>query len=77
LLKDKLINAGIYVFNHAICEYLPTIGSIEKTAFPVLAQKRLLKAYRLDKSERWLTINSVKDLSIAEKEFESLRGLEK
>ncbi len=39
LLEDKLINAGIYVFNHAICDYLPTIGSIEKTAFPALAEK--------------------------------------
>jgi mannose-1-phosphate guanylyltransferase len=77
LLEDKLINAGIYVFNQAISGYLPTIGAIEKTAFPALAEKRLLKAYRLDKSERWLTINSVKDLSIAEKEFESIRGIKK
>ena len=77
LLEDKLINAGIYVFNHAICGYLPTIGSIEKTAFPELAKKRLLKAYRLINGERWLTINSVKDLSIAEKEFDSIRGSKK
>lgn len=77
LLEDKLVNAGIYVFNHSICDYLPTIGSIEKTAFPSLAEKGLLKAYRLGKGERWLTINSVKDLSIAEKEFESIRDLKK
>jgi len=77
LLEDKLINAGIYVFNHDICRYLPTIGSIEKTAFPELAKKRLLKAYRLINGERWLTINSVKDLSIAEKEFDSIRGSKK
>ncbi len=77
LLEDKLINAGIYVFNHSICNYLPQIGSIEKTAFPALAEKHLLKGYRLSNGERWLTINSVKDLSIAEKEFDSLRGLKK
>jgi len=77
LLEDKLINAGIYIFNHSICDYLPTKGSIEKTTFPKLAEKRLLKGYRLCKDERWLTINSVKDLSIAEKEFESIRGLQK
>jgi len=77
ILADKLINAGIYVFNHAIYDYLPTIGSIEKTSFPVLAEKRLLKAYRLGNDERWLTINSVKDLSIAEKEFELIRGCKK
>jgi mannose-1-phosphate guanylyltransferase len=77
LLEDKLINAGIYVFNHAICDFLPTIGFIEKTAFPALAEKHLLKGYRLSNGERWLTINSVKDLSIAEKEFDSIRGPKK
>jgi mannose-1-phosphate guanylyltransferase len=74
LLEDKLISAGIYVFNHAIINYLPKTGSIEKTTFPALAEKQQLKAYRLAKSEQWLTINSVKDLSIAEKEFESIWG---
>jgi mannose-1-phosphate guanylyltransferase len=77
LLEDKLINAGIYVFNHAICEYLPSTGSVERTAFPALAKKRFLKAYRLGNSEQWITINSVKDLSVAEKEFASVRGLKK
>jgi mannose-1-phosphate guanylyltransferase len=54
------------------------IGFREKIlleAFPVLAQKRLLKACRLGKDEVWLTINSVKDLSVAEKEFVSIRRL--
>jgi len=75
ILEDKLVSAGIYVFNHAILDYLPLKGTIEKTAFPMLAEKRLLKAFRLGKDERWLTINSVKDLSVAEKEFTSIRGL--
>ncbi|HLE74758.1 MAG TPA: nucleotidyltransferase family protein [Candidatus Bathyarchaeia archaeon] len=75
IVKDKLVNTGIYVFNHAILDYLPLKGTIERTAFPVLAKKRLLKAFRLGKDERWLTINSVKDLSVAEKEFVSIRGL--
>lgn len=76
LLEDQLVNSGIYVFNHAIFDYLPTIGAIEKTAFPILAEKRLLKAYKLGKDEKWLTINSVKDLSVAEKEFKLIRGIE-
>lgn len=75
ILEDELVSAGIYVFNHAILDYLPLKGTIEKTAFPMLAERRLLKAFRLDKDERWLTINSVKDLSVAEKEFTSMRGL--
>jgi mannose-1-phosphate guanylyltransferase len=73
LLPDVLVNSGIYIFNHAICDYLPTVGAIERTAFPKLAEKRLLKAYKLQKTEKWLTINSVKDLSVAEKEFNSVR----
>ena len=75
VLEDKLVSAGIYVFNRSICDYLPVTGSIEKTAFPLLAEKRLLKAYKLGENERWLTINSIKDLSMAEKEFTSIRGL--
>ncbi len=73
ILEDKVVSAGIYVFNHAISDYLPVVGPIEKTAFPSLARKKLLKAYRLSQDERWITINSVKDLSIAEMEFDSLR----
>jgi NDP-sugar pyrophosphorylase family protein len=75
LLEDQLVNSGVYVFNHSICDYLPTTGSIERTAFPALSKKRLLKAYKLGKEEKWLTINSIKELSIAEKEFDSVRGL--
>jgi mannose-1-phosphate guanylyltransferase len=76
LLEDIFVSAGIYVFNHAITEYLPQKGSIEKTAFPALAAKRLLKAYRLKENEHWLTVNCVKDLSVAENEFSSLRSCE-
>jgi len=75
ILEDKLVSIGIYIFNHSISDYLPDRGSIEKTTFPLLAKNRLLKAYKLGMNERWLTINSVKDLSIAEKEFASIRGL--
>jgi NDP-sugar pyrophosphorylase family protein len=75
LLEDQLVNSGIYIFNHAIFDYLPIVGAIEKTAFPALSDKRLLKAYKMEKDEKWLTINSVKDLSVADKEFESVRGI--
>jgi NDP-sugar pyrophosphorylase family protein len=73
LLEKTLVSAGIYVFNHVVCEYLPEVGSIEKLTFPKLAEKRLLKAYKLCGGERWLTVNSVKDLTVAEKELDSLR----
>lgn len=74
IIEDKPISIGIYIFNQAIMSYLPLKGSVEKTAFPKLAEKRLVKAYRLSGSERWLTINSIKDLSLAEERFKIIRG---
>lgn len=73
LIENTLVSIGIYIFNRQILKYLPTTGSIERTTFPELAKKRLLKACRLKPDETWLTINSVKDLSVAEKEFVSIR----
>ena len=73
VLEDKLVSTGIYMFNHRILDYLPMRESMEKTTFSILAKNKLLKAYRLGKSERWLTINSIKDLSIAEREFGNIR----
>ncbi len=74
ILEDTLVSAGIYVFNHAISDYLPQVGSMERLTFPVLAKRRALKAYKISGNERWLTVNSVKDLSTAEQEFSSIRG---
>jgi mannose-1-phosphate guanylyltransferase len=73
LLENTLVSIGVYIFNHRIVSYLPTTGSIERIVFPELAKKRLLKACRLGSNEVWLTINSVKDLSVAEDEFAILR----
>ncbi len=73
LLENTLVSIGVYIFNHKICDYMPQTGSIERNVFPVLAQERQLKACRLMPDESWLTINSVKELSVAEKEFASIR----
>ena len=75
IFEDKPVSTGIYVFSHEILDYLPLKGALEKITFPLLAEKGLLKAYRLGENELWITINSVKDLSIAEKEIKLLRGL--
>lgn len=75
ILEDKLVSIGVYIFNRSILDYLQMRGPIERTTFPLLARKRLLKAYKLGENERWLTINSIKDLSVAEKEFASIRRL--
>jgi NDP-sugar pyrophosphorylase family protein len=76
LVENMLVSIGVYIFNRNIVDYIPETGSIERSVFPVLAQKRLLKACRLKQDELWLTINSVKDLSVAEKEFSSIRRLQ-
>ena len=73
LLENMPVSIGVYMFNQKILNYIPETGSIERTVFPLLAQKRLLKACRLKPGEVWLTINSVKDLSVAEKEFAAVR----
>jgi len=72
LLENLPISIGVYNFNRRILDYIPETGSIERTVFPVLAQKRLLKGCWLRPDEVWLTINSVKDLSVAETEFAKL-----
>ena len=63
-IENLLISTGIYVFNRKILDYLPEKGNIEKTTFPLLTNNKLAKAYRLD--ERWVTINSLKDIQFAE-----------
>src|SRR3972149_6219547 len=73
LLENTLVSIGVYLFNREILKYLPTTGSIARTTFPALASKRPLQACRLKPDELWLTINSVKDLSVAEKEFAAVR----
>lgn len=72
LIENKFVSIGVYVFNQKIVNYIPENGSIEKNVFPVLVEKKALKVCRLKSEEVWLTINSVKDLSIAEKEFANL-----
>ena len=72
LMENMSISIGVYMFNRKILNYIPETGSIERIVFPTLAQKRLLKACRLKPDEVWLTINSVKDLSVAETEFTKL-----
>ena len=76
LVENMFVSIGVYIFNQKILSYIPENGSIEKTVFPLLAKKRALKACRLKPEELWLTINSVKDLSVAEKEFAKLRRVQ-
>ena len=77
LVENMFVSIGVYIFNQKILSYIPKNGSIEKTVFPLLVKKRVLKACRLKPEELWLTINSVKELSVAEREFAKLGRVQK
>ncbi len=61
------VSTGIYAFNYQIVSYIPEEGSIEKTAFTRLVTENKVSAYRLQKDEDWITVNTEKDLSDAER----------
>jgi NDP-sugar pyrophosphorylase family protein len=69
IITDKFVSAGIYIFNKKIKEFLPQKGSIERTTFPLLAEKGLIKAYKMSCNERWSTVNTMKDIINAEEEI--------
>jgi len=77
LLTDKFVSAGVYVFNKKIKQFFPEKGTIEKLTFPALAEKNLIKAYRLNANERWATVNTIKDIERAEEEIKIMGFLEK
>lgn len=65
LLRSLLVNIGVYLFSNRILKYLPERGPIEKTTFPLLVKEKLLRAYPINGT--WLTVNTMKDLKLAEK----------
>ena len=60
VLRDYLVSVGVYVFQDAIREFLPSKGNIERETFPCLAAKGRLKGYL--HNGFWGTVNTVKDL---------------
>jgi NDP-sugar pyrophosphorylase family protein len=68
---EYTINAGVYVMKPTIFEYLPEKGDIERTAFPLLASKRLLKGY-VYKDVYWKSIDTIKDLEEASERLRTL-----
>ncbi len=68
LIKDYMINAGVYAFKPEIFRYLPRSGDLEKLVFPQLARERRLKAVTYS-DVYWRSIDSIKDLEEAGKEI--------
>ena len=69
MLNDVNISTGIYVFEHGILEYLPRIGDVERTTFPKLSKVAKVAAFRHGGS--FITINSLRELEIAEEHLRS------
>lgn len=67
LIYSMLVSTGIYVFDRQIVAYLPLRGRIEENTFPILAEKGLLLAHRLN--GYWFTVNTRKDLKTTELEL--------
>ena len=72
IIDNYFINAGIYLFDKAIKEYLPQKGAIEETTFVKLSEMNKLKAFKY--FGFWRTIDSIKDLSIVEEKIRILKG---
>jgi len=70
VISQLLVNMGVYIFDRKIINYLPERGTVEEKMFPLLAEKRLLKAFRFNGF--WVTINTIKDLQLAESELAKL-----
>lgn len=64
-------NCGIYVLGEEALERLPERGDHERSTFPDLASEGKLRAFRHEGV--WLTVNTPKDLRVAE-EFVSARN---
>ena len=60
------INAGVYVLSRKSFDQFPNKGDHEVTVFPDFAAERELIGYH--SNAYWRAVDSVKDLSLAEKE---------
>lgn len=65
------INAGVYIFNKEIEPLLPQMGDHETETFPKLPKERFI-VYK--SRDYWRGIDTIKDLSEAEKEIKEIFG---
>ena len=63
------VNTGLYVLDDEAIARLPERGDHEATTFPELASEALLRAFRHE--GLWLTVNTPKDLRVAQAFVES------
>jgi NDP-sugar pyrophosphorylase family protein len=61
------INAGLYVLSRPFFDLLPDVGDHEDSAFPLLAERGQLRAYR--SRAYWRSIDTAKDLTEAARDL--------
>lgn len=61
------INAGLYVLSRPFFDLLPDVGDHEDSAFPLLAERGQLRAYR--SRGYWRAIDTMKDLTEAARDL--------
>jgi NDP-sugar pyrophosphorylase family protein len=66
-LGSAPVSIGVYIFNKGIIKHIPDKGSIEDTTFSKLAKKGVMSGYILSDNEKWMSINTPKDVEEAEK----------
>ncbi|MEM1983113.1 MAG: nucleotidyltransferase family protein [Sulfolobales archaeon] len=72
VLKEYLINAGVYAMKPEVFKHIPEKGDLERTTFPKLASEKLLKGVVFEECY-WRSIDTVKDVEEASKELESIK----
>ena len=71
VLRSYLINAGIYAMRPEIFDYVPNEGDLEKTTFPELASKLMIKGVVYE-DVFWRSIDTVKDVQESSKEIKNI-----
>lgn len=72
ILKSYWMNGGVYLFSSDIFDFLSEKGDMERTTFPKLAWRGLLKGTKFSKSY-WRAIDSQKDLEEVSRDLKSKR----
>lgn len=72
MIDNYFINAGIYLFDRQIIDYLPDKGSLEDKTFVKLAQIKKIKAFKY--FGFWHTIDTIKDLITVEEKIKLLNA---
>ncbi|MCC6023061.1 MAG: nucleotidyltransferase family protein [Desulfurococcaceae archaeon] len=72
LIKEYLINAGVYAMKPEVFKYIPEKGDLERTTFPKLASEGLIKGVVFEDCY-WRSIDTLKDIEETSKELENIK----